>query len=340
MRILSWQWLFLCAVVAEQMSADDNSHASKVPLKEGEDGIRESSKENEIEGIRNSKAINTEASDELREQCLVGGNNEECAPLKNATNYPFEREWRRYLVTNRGALDDGGWNATHFYDFELRDIDRCDFPRIAMSEINNDTDWSMPLVITNMTLNQHLIDFASKRNMLERYADKEVVLSNSVSSAHGRKTVKFSEYVEYIGTKEPLENVLQREANYTWYLCGDNWWPEMIKEYKMPKWLPGVEIRTSLSFGLGGSSSGIPLHHHGPALLEIFSGRKRWFTAPPFKMPPFDPNLSSFRWFHGEEDLADVQMCTQHVGEALYLPEGWWHATMNVGETLFYLLFT
>lgn len=27
--------------------------------------------------------------------------------------------------------------------------------------------------------------------------------------------------------------------------------------------------------------------------------------------------------------------CTLGVGEVLYLPTGWWHATLNVGQTVF-----
>lgn len=214
----------------------------------------------------------------------------------------------------------------------------------------------------------------------------------------------------------PLETALRMNAGETWYLCGDNFWGEILAEYKRPGWLPGAS-NGSLAFGVGRTGSGIPLHRHGGALLEVTAGRKRWFVAPPFggssqvlvrsvtgkandhdekaaptnrtsartsfsadkwkgardRMlslapaasttrtgqepiknsfptspaakdgdPPFDPEKASFNWFHDGEDILSpqIQMCTQNTGEALWLPDNWWHSTLNVGECVFWLLFT
>eukprot|EP00397_Hematodinium_sp_SG-2012_P057491 GEMP01071935.1.p1 GENE.GEMP01071935.1~~GEMP01071935.1.p1 ORF type:complete len:288 (-),score=34.63 GEMP01071935.1:290-1153(-) len=267
------------------------------------------------------------------------------------------REWNTIELTDSGVwpphvnndatnssatCSDSGcetWIPDRFFDFELNDIDRCDLPRVAMQDLGPQTNWDQPLVITNMTVNAHLIEVCAKDRLLEKFGSYDVVLSNSVAHAYERKTVKFRDYVENMQVRRPLEDLLARDANSTWYLCGDNWWPDLVSRYIKPSWVPGVEIRSSLSFGLGGSGSGIPLHKHGPALLEIFSGRKRWFVSPPSATPPFDPNTSSFKWFHAGNGMDQIMMCTQHVGEALWLPTDWWHATLNVGETVFYLLF-
>ena len=96
------------------------------------------------------------------------------------------------------------------------------------------------------------------------------------------------------------------------------------------------------------------------ALLEVPWGRKRWFVAPPSDIksedtPPFDPEVSSFQWYHQNHKLysldnvegrrkgevnSRLQMCTQNEGEALWLPNDWWHSTLNIGDTVFFLLFT
>jgi len=230
------------------------------------------------------------------------------------------------------------WIPDHFYDFELRDVDRCDFRKVAMEDIGPDTNWNEPLVITNMTTNAHLVEVCAKHRLLEQFGDKTVVLSNSVTYAHERKKIRFRDYVDSMQNKLPLEDMLVRNASDTWYLCGDNWWPQLVDAYVKPTWIP-MEQPPSVSFGIGGSTSGIPLHRHGPALLEIFSGRKRWFVSPPSSQPPFDPETSSVKWFHAGEGMKDIMMCTQHVGEGLWLPNNWWHGTLNVGETVFYLLF-
>ena len=156
-----------------------------------------------------------------------------------------------------------------------------------------------------------------------------------------------------------LEEALNKDASTTWYLCGDNFWDEILDKYLRPiEFLPNAH-NGSLAFGVGRTGSGIPLHRHGGALLEVPWGRKRWFVAPPSDIksddtPPFDPEMSSFTWYHkyhkeyslGSEERkrgevnTRLQMCTQNEGDALWLPDDWWHSTLNIGDTVFFLLFT
>ena len=51
------------------------------------------------------------------------------------------------------------------------------------------------------------------------------------------------------------------------------------------------------------------------------NGAKRWFVAPPNSMPPFDPDTSSFKWFHQKHDVKNesILQCVQGAGEALWL---------------------
>eukprot|EP00392_Amoebophrya_sp_AT5.2_P004474 g4482.t1 len=203
-------------------------------------------------------------------------------------------------VSNRSV-----WNPAHGYDFLLRDVDRCDWARVDVSAEDFDPqklDYSEPMMFTNWRLNKHLQRRTQKANMLREFGEKEVILSNAVTYSHEKKRVSFSEYVRSFdiakelgpqtkaATSEvggPLPNgVLQKalqkakNATDTWYLCGDNFWNELLDEYVRPQWLPNAATG-ALAFGVGGTGSGIPLHRHGGALLEVTAGRKRWFVAPP-----------------------------------------------------------
>jgi len=86
-----------------------------------------------------------------------------------------------------------------------------------------------------------------------------------------------------------------------------------------------------------------PLHHHGPSLAEVVFGRKRWFVVPPSTSISFNPTVSTLTWYHSHLQRGGLPkgmwQCSQQPGEVLYLPGNWWHATLNVGETVFFLNF-
>ena len=91
---------------------------------------------------------------------------------------------------------------------------------------------------------------------------------------------------------------------------------------------------------LGGDRKGFSFHWHTEAWLELFTGKKHWWTAPPGT--PFAYDLSSgavtAAWIDavlGGNRTAPpppgVCAFTQLPGETVYLPEAFLHATMNEG---------
>lgn len=96
--------------------------------------------------------------------------------------------------------------------------------------------------------------------------------------------------------------------------------------------------RTALYLAVGESHSGTQWHKHGEGWnLQIF-GHKHWLLLPPEKIPvdagiPFPPQgelsvLTTVRRMHS----ADLIQCTVGPGEVLFIPEGYHHATLNLGE--------
>ena len=70
-------------------------------------------------------------------------------------------------------------------------------------------------------------------------------------------------------------------------------------------------------------------------------GRKRWFLYPPsVGAPPGGYNQfeAALKWYEKTYDaLPDADKpveCMQYPGEVFYVPEDWYHATINVGETV------
>ena len=139
-------------------------------------------------------------------------------------------------------------------------------------------------------------------------------------------------------------------------MFGDNKfdeWADFLSEYspppfKLPKHSP------ALSFGVAGPGSGVPFHFHGPGFGETVYGRKRWFLTEPATQPEFHPNKTTLQWFL--QDYKDVKNevyfsstifhsffffqvnlyeCTIRPGEAIYFPDKWWHATLNIDTAVF-----
>jgi hypothetical protein len=71
---------------------------------------------------------------------------------------------------------------------------------------------------------------------------------------------------------------------------------QLLSEYIRPP-LEDSERKGSLSFGIAGSGSGVPLHRHGHVFAEVLYGRKRWFLFAPDEEPEFDPDASTLQWF-------------------------------------------
>jgi len=256
-----------------------------------------------------------------------------------------------------GESDAGAvWDEAAKYDVLLHDLDRCDFRRIevgdgesleACKEAGGDclglgADWaSKPWIFSGISDNAHLRkngpSSVGKAGMIRHWGDREVVVTNKIPSFHDRKMKTFADYV----ADDMRTDAVAQNASDSWYLCGDNYWDGLLGSYDRPNILGGKD--GAVTFGIGGSATGVPLHKHGAAFSETAFGVKRWFVAPPSSDVRFQPGQSTFDWFrsHVAEGAfpEDVQMCSQKPGEVLYTPEGWWHATLNVGETVFFLDF-
>ena len=94
---------------------------------------------------------------------------------------------------------------------------------------------------------------------------------------------------------------------------------------------------------VGNSDTGTVLHQHFEAFNVLVVGSKRWFLYPPHTVPPveYPPHRTIRKWLSevytpvlaGDSKLAPME-CTVQPGEVLYLPAGWFHATINIGETV------
>ncbi|CAH3170165.1 unnamed protein product, partial [Porites lobata] len=115
---------------------------------------------------------------------------------------------------------------------------------------------------------------------------------------------------------------------------------ELPQSVRVPSYFRIKDGVDSSIFFLGGSGSGVSFHKHADAWNGVIFGRKRWFLYPPQKTPPGGvwPSFSQLDWInkvYPNPSPKDKPVeCIQEEGDILYLPESYYHGTVNIGDTM------
>ena len=98
-------------------------------------------------------------------------------------------------------------------------------------------------------------------------------------------------------------------------------------------------------FSVGGDKSGVPFHYHSAAFNIVLAGKKHWTfyghgggAALKVNNVTFDPREHHLRWLEDTMPTLSADQrpaqCVQHPGDISYVPPGWYHGTLNVGQTV------
>lgn len=239
------------------------------------------------------------------------------------------------------------WSTDPHYSF--LDNATCTIERLSPAELTHarfrsEYEGKKPFIVSDYASRmppgvwERIRSATERAALLSAHGDDAVTLSSGNSYSHGRQESTLRAYLHGL-SPQPLE----RAGNETWYLFGDphfHEWKDLLAAYlRVPSTLAPGE--TALSFGIAASGSGVPFHVHGAVFAEVFHGRKRWWITPPGHAPTFDPDASSLQWLREtysrlpQEDRAVMTECVCEPGDLLYIPADWYHATLNIGETVF-----
>jgi len=237
------------------------------------------------------------------------------------------------------------------------DISTCTIPRVhgCLTSADFQGNFTNYPVILVGCVDNHAIQAATQRGaLLETFATHTIILSSANTYSHDKRKVPFETYLNEIRTEtlsaHTHRNVGDKGSRFVnakdkWYHFGDNnhqEWAQVLSLYHAPPHM-GAPLSTGTSFGIGAGGSGVPFHLHGPVFAEVFHGKKRWFLSPPDLVPSFHPEMTSLDWYHNVyPTLAPHQMpldCTVGAGETIFIPDKWWHSTLNLGETVFLATF-
>ncbi|GAB1609883.1 jmjC domain-containing protein 8-like isoform X1 [Argonauta hians] len=193
-----------------------------------------------------------------------------------------------------------------------------------------------PFQIQHHTDNTQFRKACSKDNLIRKYGDRIVKLSTANTYSYKKVNMPLKKYfTEYMNPQD-----LNTPGNETLYWFGEhtNEWNPFFEKYNPPPYkIP--DMIEAYSFGVAAAGTGVPFHFHGPGYAEMVYGRKRWFLFPPDKIPDFHPNQTTLQWLiqHypslNKEDMPFE--CTIDAGQAIYFPDRWWHATLNIDNGVF-----
>ena len=88
----------------------------------------------------------------------------------------------------------------------------------------------------------------------------------------------------------------------------------------------GCKHQMPVSFGLGGKYAGLPFHRHEEVYNHLMYGEKVWYLFRGGR-PPGGSNLESIQTMLNAG--AKPVVCIQKAGDVMYVPAGYWHATVN-----------
>jgi tetratricopeptide (TPR) repeat protein len=244
----------------------------------------------------------------------------------------------------------GGWRVADNQTREELDIGHCDIERhdagsVSLEEFESTFRFKKPVLIT---FPNGAADWTNP-NLFQRHHLTELYSYWSVSSGRSLDIVKFGGSGRYESSfSEYLEEMMddRRDGDVSsepTYIFDRNFFQdstELTGSLRTPPFFRIAKGMDESFFFLGASKSGVSFHKHADAWNAVLFGRKRWFLYPPTKTPPGGvwPGFSQLDWlkliYPTLKEKDKPIECVQEAGEILYLPESYYHGTINIGETL------
>lgn len=262
---------------------------------------------------------------------------------------------KSYAVRFKGEQpqNEGGWQRDAeekvLWDYPTCDIERVDASTLTPRGFTRIYRGQKPLLLTGPILSQWAAMHRwTRQSILERFGNRTIkagIGSDIVNSGGGQglATMTVAEFLSVLNSSSP--DLFTFDVDFSTAM------PELKEDFRTPDHFLSFNGELSRRqkqswhmLSVGGSRMGLPFHVHGETWLGLVYGRKKWFLYPPGKglttmaQVGHHPLLSVWHWFKrvlpelkGEEKPLQ---CAQRAGEAMYLPPGWKHLTLNIGETV------
>ncbi|XP_025108459.1 uncharacterized protein LOC112572786 isoform X2 [Pomacea canaliculata] len=255
---------------------------------------------------------------------------------------------RKDRAAHEATLTNGGWRLPDARTTQRLDTSRCSIDRVAVGDLsaerfqreyrhkkpvmvhfpNGARDWTEPakwsLPALTRDYGQWQLNTGGSVEIVRRGGNGEIV--TSLDTFVGSLMRKARE-----DTGEAKYYIFDRE----FYKASD-----LPHTLTLPAYFTPRDDLDDSFFFLGASGSGVVFHKHADTWNGVVFGRKRWFLYPTNNTPPGGVfhGFTIMNWYeriYPNLTLDKMPMeCVQQGGDILYLPEGFYHATLNIGDTI------
>jgi len=241
----------------------------------------------------------------------------------------------------------GGWLQHNDSPYDTP-VQACDITRVESADIDEATFKSVyhltkPVLITNIKGNWSTL--YQKHVLAKKYGHRRVKVGISKHiprhSGDGYTDTPLNNFLTLM-TNEATDPIIKQDSMYVFdqneFLRNA---PELVQALKLPLSTFFPTKNRTMYFCLGTSLSGVQFHKHADGWnLQIY-GKKRWLLYPPEQMPPrhYPTNhVSVSDWLDQTFPTLPPERrplsCTVQPDELLYIPESWYHATLNIGDSV------
>lgn len=220
-------------------------------------------------------------------------------------------------------------------------VDRRDASDLTVKEFEKEYRFKKPVIVR---FPNGAKDWTNPRkwslsSLKQEYGQWYVLSGNSLEivrkGGNGDVQSSFTEFVDSL--MQDKDEIGEPFYIFDRMFYNDSSLPRTLKPPKYFEIKDGIDDSI---FFLGASSSGVSFHKHADAWNGVIYGQKRWFLYPTTHTPPGGvyPGFTQMEWYSKvypslTEDHAPME-CVQEAGEILYLPEGTYHGTINLGDTV------
>lgn len=252
------------------------------------------------------------------------------------------RSKRKSRTSSKCTQQWEGTNPNHLFP-------RCDVDQVMPEELTPELfvrkySLKRPFILRNTTQNVAAREFFADRcRILDLYGNVPVDLGDPFSLVVYGEPSSTMSLRQYLDTPFDISSPL-------YFFDKHGGWTKHLGELQSILETPAVVQlqprghERPIQFAVGKSASGIGLHAHHDAWNQVLFGAKRWTIYPgsPGGVPPeagYNPTEHHLQWLHDvypkikdDESTAPME-CVQYAGDMIYVPEGWYHATVNLGDT-------
>ncbi|KAK3585952.1 hypothetical protein CHS0354_038494 [Potamilus streckersoni] len=240
----------------------------------------------------------------------------------------------------------GGWRLAddktlQEFGSEICSIDVHNADELSVKEFETTYRFKKPLIVKFKNGAKDWTDPEkwTVKSLKREYGEWSVLSGNSLEivrlGGRGDMTTSFSQYVDKFMN-------MQDTLGEPFYVFDREFYKDssLPKTLKPPEYFKIQDDVDDSIFFLGGSQSGVSFHKHADAWNGVIYGKKRWFLYSSQRTPPGGvyPGFTQIDWFKKVyPNLTDSERpleCIQEEGDILYLPEGTYHGTINLGDTV------